>query len=150
MLYLGSDHRGYKVKADIEKYLKSRKVAFVDVGDKKLKPGDDYPDYSKKVAAAVSKDPAKNSGIVLCGSGQGVCIVANKYKNVRAVVAWDEAVAVASRHDDDANVLCLPADFVSPEMCERIVAKFLNTKFSFEKKHIRRLEEISDIEHGGR
>jgi ribose 5-phosphate isomerase B len=150
MLYIGSDHRGYKVKEDIEKFLESRKVAFVDVGDKKFKPGDDYPDYSKKVAAAVSKDPAKNSGIVLCGSGQGVCIVANKFKNVRAIVAWDEAVAVASRHDDDANVLCLPADFASPELCERIVAAFLGTKFSFEKAHIRRLEEISDIEHGGR
>ena len=148
MIYIGADHRGYKIKEDIEKFLKLRKVVFTDVGDKKLVSGDDYPDYSAKVAAAVSKDPAKNLGIALCGSGQGVCTVANKFKNVRAVVAWDEAVAAAARHDDDANVLCLPADYASPELCERIVAAFLDTKFSFEPRHIRRLQEISDIERG--
>ena len=150
MLYIGADHRGFKLKADLESFLKRRKFAYVDVGNKKLSGEDDYPDYSKKVAAAVSRDPAKNMGIVLCGSGQGVCVVANKFTNVRAVVAWNEQIAQVSRHDDDANVLCLPADYVSPELAEHVVAKFLGTKFSFEEKHIRRLEEISDIEHGKR
>lgn len=145
MLYIGSDHGGYKLKEDLKKLLQKRKVKFADVGPLKLNDQDDYPPYAKKVAQAVQKDPDKNRGILLCRSGQGVCIAANKFKGVRAALCWNEAVAKHSRNDDDANVLCLASDFISTEMAEDIILTWLDTPFSFEQRHIRRLKEINNF-----
>jgi RpiB/LacA/LacB family sugar-phosphate isomerase len=146
MLYIASDHGGFEMKQELTAYLKSKKIAFKDMGPKKYSPKDDYPEFAAKVAREVSKRPAKNNGILICRSGQGVCFVANKFKNVRAALSWNERVAKASRTDDDVNILCLPADYVSPETAKGIVKAWLDTKFSFEQRHIKRLEEVQALE----
>ncbi len=145
MIYIGSDHGGFKLKEDLKKFLKRAKWQYVDVGAKKLVKDDDFTPYTTKVSKAVQKNPAKNKGILICRSGQGVCIAANRFKHVRAALAWNEHAATHSRHDDDANVLCLPSDFISTETAEDIVWFWLTTKFSFEKRFIRRIKEINNL-----
>lgn len=147
MIYIGSDHGGFKLKEELKKFLKGNKVAFIDVGPAKLNPKDDYPQYASKVAKQVQKSPGIHKGILLCRSGQGVCIVANKFKRVRAALAWNEAVAKASRHDDDVNVLCLPSDYISAEAAEDIVKVWLRTGFAPLGRYQRRIDEIKRIEN---
>lgn len=142
MIYIGADHGGFKLKEDLKKMLAKRKVSFVDVGAKKLVDGDDYPPYAKKVAQGVQKSLGKNKGVLICRSGQGVCIAANKFKGIRAALCWNEAIAKHSRNDDDANILCLAADYVSTEAAEDILLTWLNTPFSFEPRHTKRIKEI--------
>lgn len=147
MIYIGSDHGGFKLKEDLKKFLKGKKIAFVDVGPAKLNPKDNYPQYASKVAKRVQKSPGIHKGILLCRSGQGVCIVANKFKRVRAALAWNEAVAKASRHDDDVNVLCLPSDYISTEAAEDVVKIWLKTEFASLDRFQRRIDEIKRIEN---
>jgi|SRR5579872_235947 len=146
MLYIGSDHGGYALKEDLKKFLESQKIPFVDLGPNRIDPKDDYPEFSAKVAREVSKDSQNNKGILLCRSGHGVSIVANKFKNVRAALCWNEQVAKASRYDDDANVLALPSDYISPESAEEITRVWLKTPFSEEERHQRRIREIKTLE----
>jgi len=146
MLYIGSDHGGYALKEELKAFLKKEGVAFVDVGPNRIDPKDDYPEFSAKVAREISKEPHNNRGILMCRSGHGVSIVANKFKNVRAALCWNEQVARAARNDDDANILALPSDYISPEIAEEITRVFLKTPFSGEDRHERRIREIKALE----
>jgi RpiB/LacA/LacB family sugar-phosphate isomerase len=146
MIYIGSDHGGFKLKQQLKKYLKSKKFEFVDLGPEKSVPGDDYPDYAALVAKKVSHNPVNDVGILLCRSGQGVCIVANKFKHVRAAVVWNVEEAKMSRIDDMANVLCLPSDYVSPTLAEAITYRWLMTPYSTDPRHMRRIKKISELE----
>lgn len=146
MIYIGADHGGFKMKEQIKKFLAKKKLEFLDVGAKTLKAGDDYPDYAKLVAKKVSQNPLRNVGILICRSGQGVCIVANKFTNVRAALVWNEKEAKMSRTDDMTNVLCLPSDYISTKDAEKIVEVWLSTPFSTEARHVRRVKKISSLE----
>lgn len=143
MIYIGSDHGGFKLKEDIKKFLTQRKVKFVDLGPTKLDPQDDYPLYAKKVTTAVKKDLKNNKGILICRSGQGVCIAANRVKGIQATLCWNENLAKHARAEDDSNILCLAADYVSPEMSEDITKVWLATEFSKEPRHLRRIKELN-------
>ena len=147
MLYIGADHGGFALKEDLKVFLTQKKIAFVDVGAKKLVPSDDYTAFAKKPLRKSVKILKKNNAILICRSGHGVCIDANKFKNVRAALCWDVAVARASRNDDDANVLCLPADYISAGLAEHIVETWLKTPFSFDERHVRRLVEVKRFEN---
>jgi len=146
MIYIGADHGGFKMKEQIKKFLAKKKLEFLDVGAKTLKAGDDYPDYAKLVAKKVSQNPLRNVGILICRSGQGVCIVANKFTNVRAALVWNEKEAKMSRTDDMTNVLCLPSDYIYTKDAEKIVEVWLSTPFSIEARHVRRVKKISALE----
>lgn len=146
MIYIGADHGGYKLKEQIKKFLLKQKLEFDDVGAKKLVAGDDYPDYAKLVGKKVSQNPLRNVGILICRSGQGVCIVANKFTHVRAALVWNTKEAEMSRTDDMTNVLCLPSDYISQKEAEAIVKVWLTTSFSTESRHMRRVKKISSIE----
>lgn len=146
MIYLGADHGGYKLKEQLKKFLTKKKLEFVDVGAKKLKAGDDYPDYAKIVGKKVSQNPMANSGLLICRSGQGVCIVANKFAHVRAALVWNEKEAKMSRTDDMTNVLCLPSDYISEKEAQGILNVWLNTPYSTEARHVRRVKKISALE----
>ncbi len=146
MIYIGADHGGFKMKEQLKKFLQKQKLDFTDVGAKTLKAGDDYPDYAKLVAKKVSQNPLRNLGILICRSGQGVCIAANKFKHVRASLVWNTIQAEMSRNDDMANVLCLPSDHVSQKDAEAIAKVWLNTPYSTEARHIRRIKKISALE----
>mgnify|MGYP001617018659 CR=1 FL=1 len=146
MIYIGADHGGYKMKEQLKKFLTKKKLEFVDAGAKKLIKNDDYPDYAKLVGKKVSQNPMQNLGILICRSGQGVCIVANKFKHVRASLDWSTKEAKMSRIDDMSNVLCLPSDYINQKEAEHIVEVWMNTPFSTEARHVRRIKKISALE----
>jgi ribose 5-phosphate isomerase B len=146
MIYIASDHGGFKLKQQLLKFLKKHNFEYKDLGPTKFKDNDDYPDYAAKVAKQVSKNPVSNLGILLCRSGQGVCIVANKFAGVRAGLVWNTQQAVLSRNDDMTNVLCLPSDFITPTQAMAIVQTWLDTPYSTETRHMRRVQKISRLE----
>lgn len=146
MIYIGADHGGYKLKEQLKKFLKKEKREFKDLGANKFKDGDDYPDYAAKVAKQVASNPLTNLGILICRSGQGVCIVANKFNGVRAALVWNTAEAMMSRNDDMTNVLCLPSDYIDTKLAEQIVKVWLETQFSTDSRHMRRVKKITALE----
>ena len=145
MIYLGADHRGFELKERLKKRLNDEGYEITDLGDDKLVPGDDYVDFAHKVADAVIQDP-KNRGIVLCGSGVGVDIVANKVDGIRCALVQDPARAAQSRQHEDVNMLALPADLLDEEQATQISKAFLDTEFSEEERHERRLEKMEEVE----
>ncbi|OGM91120.1 hypothetical protein A2999_01110 [Candidatus Wolfebacteria bacterium RIFCSPLOWO2_01_FULL_38_11] len=146
LIYIGADHRGFKLKESLEKYLKNQGYEIIDAGNGNLDKGDDYPDFAKLVARAISQDPINRRGILICGSGAGVDIVANKFDGVRSALATNVEQAKMSRSDDDTNILSLAAEFTNEESAKEILNVWLKTPFSGEEKHKRRLEKISEIE----
>lgn len=147
LIYLGADHRGFQLKESLEKFLKDKGYEVTDVGNGNLEKNDDYPDFAKLTARAVSQDPINCRGILICGSGAGVDIVANKFKGVRSVLAANAEQAKMSRNDDDTNVLSLAAEFINEDEAKEIAKAWLETSFSGEEKYKRRLEKISEIEN---
>ena len=146
MLYLGADHRGYYLKENIKEFLNSKKIEFKDLGNFIYDKNDDYPDFAKLVAKKVSQKPKDNLGILICGSGQGVCIVANRYSQVRAAVCLSGWMAQKARQDDAINILCLAADLTDPQTSFRIIKAFLKTETSQDERYQRRLKKIVQIE----
>lgn len=143
-IYIGSDHAGQKLKEEIKKYF-SKKINIIDLGPERYEKKDDYPDYGKKIAEKISKNP-KDKGILICGTGQGMCIVANKFQKVYAALAFDVKSARLSREHDKSNVLCLPGRFLNEKEAIKIINKWLKTKPSKEKRHSRRIKKIKKIE----
>lgn len=143
MIYLGADHAGYAQKEGLKPLLHSLKLEFKDVGTDSAAA----VDYPPIVTDALKEfDPQQDRAILLCGSGVGMAIVANKYRGIRAVVCWNPRVAQETREDNDANVLVIPARFVSAEQGQKIVKTFLGTDFSGAARHKRRIEEIKSLE----
>jgi len=147
LIYVGADHRGFHLKEVLKEYLKKSGYEVVDVGNDQLVPGDDYPDFAALAARKVSMDPVNSRGILVCGSGVGMDIVANKFSHVRSVLAMNPDQVMASRNDDDTNVLCFGADHIEEADAKRIVGAWLPTKFSEEERFQRRLKKIEDIEN---
>lgn len=142
MIYLGADHRGYNLKEDIKKFLAESGQSFEDMGNFKHDPNDDYTDFAKLVAGKISQNPEADKGILICGSGVGVDIVANKFHGVRSALADDIVTAKQSREHDDTNVLSLPADEVDFDLAKKIVSAWLSTPFSNGEKYKRRIDKM--------
>ncbi len=144
-IYLGADHRGFKLKEKIKSWLNSWNFDYEDLGASDFAPKDDYTLYAQKVALKVSKE--RNSrGILLCGSGVGVNIVANKFKGVRAAVGKDYRQVMSGRRDDDMNVLAIASDFTTEKELKKMLDAFLKTEFDQKLRHIKRLNDIKRIE----
>jgi RpiB/LacA/LacB family sugar-phosphate isomerase len=146
MIYIASDHGGFELKKEITAWLTEQELPFKDLGPSTYSELDDYPEYGEKVSKFVSKNAATDVGILICRSGIGMSIVANKFKGLRASLCWNEHVAASSRVDDHANVLCLPADYISLETAERILRIWLATPFSNAPRHQRRVDEITKLD----
>lgn len=145
MIYLGTDHKGFYLKEKIKPWLKDWKYNFEDLGALTLDPKDNYPLYASKVARAVVAH--KNSfGILLCGSGVGVDVVANKFDGIRASIGKEVRQIAAGRHDDNMNVLVIAASFTSDKQTKDLIKIFLETKFSAKKRFTKRLKDIEKIE----
>lgn len=142
MIYLGADHRGFRLKEEITKFLAEKKYQFEDMGNLDYDPNDDYTDFAKLVAQKVSEKPEENKGILICGSGVGVDITANKFPSVRSALADDVETAQQSREHDDTNVLSLPANEVDFELVKKIITVWLETSFSNGEKYKRRIGKI--------
>ena len=146
MIYLSSDHGGFDLRTVIVSQLQKIGAKFMDLGPTVYNAEDDYPDYAAKVSEKVSANPEDDLGILICRSGQGMSIVANKFSQVRAAVVWNNEQAKMSRLDDMVNVLCLPSDYINQEIAQTIVKTWLDTNYSQEPRHIRRVQKISAIE----
>jgi ribose 5-phosphate isomerase B len=142
---IGSDHRGFEVKRRIVGVLQSLGHEVLDVGTQS-RDSVDYPDFAFQVALAVSEGRAER-GILVCGTGIGMCIAANKVRGVRAAPCHDSITAEMSRRHNDANVLCLSADLLGEELIERMVRIWLETEFE-SGRHARRVEKITRFEAG--
>lgn len=139
-----SDHAGYENKSKIIKEVSSLGHTMVDLGTNSSESVD-YPDYAEKCAMMVTCGEAKMA-IILCGTGIGMSISANKVKGIRAAVCWNTETAILARQHNDANVLCMGARFLSPEECVKIAKVFIQTPKSNEERHIRRVKKIMSIE----
>ena len=145
-IFIGADHNGYELKEKISAYLRDRGYKVLDKGNTHMDPTDDFPQYGAQVASEVLAN--ENSiGILICGSGQGVCIAANRFNGIRAALAWDAAEARAARNDDDANILCLPArelgDF---SQAQSIIDTFLDTPFAGAERYKRRIKQLDTLQ----
>ena len=139
-VFVGADHRGYEVKNRLVSSL-GAKYQITDLGPEQLDPDDDYNDIAIKVVKAVLAHPG-SFGILICGSAHGVAIQANRFKGIRAISAYDEKLAQIGREHNDANVLCLSADFLDDNKIDSIANIFLNTNFSGEERHKRRIAKL--------
>jgi ribose 5-phosphate isomerase B len=140
---LGADHRGFKAKEYLKKFLTELGHTAEDLGSFS-EESVDYPDYGEKVGRAVAGGEFKR-GIVICDTGIGICIAANKIPNIRAALCWNEKTAKMSRAHNDSNVLCLSAAFTEPELMEGIVKTWLSTSFEG-GRHARRVGKIKALE----
>jgi len=140
---LGADHAGFEEKEKIKSTLDELGVEYVDMGTNSP-DSVDYPDYAKKVAEAVSKGEFEQ-GLLVCGSGTGMAIAANKVKGVRAAVAWSPDIARLARQHNNANVLSLPARFMSAEDAAGVVKAWFDADFEG-GRHEKRVEKITEIE----
>lgn len=140
-IYIGADHRGFAIKEYIKNYLAGEGRAVTDCGNTVHDEADDYPDFAKAVAERVVSE-AGAKGILMCGSGNGVAIVANKVHGIRAAVALTAEQARMARSDEDANIVALAADYTNEEQAREIIEAFLSTPFLDEERHMRRIGKI--------
>ncbi|MEK7635686.1 MAG: RpiB/LacA/LacB family sugar-phosphate isomerase [Patescibacteria group bacterium] len=147
LIYIGADHRGFNLKESLKKFLKDSGYEVIDVGNDHYDKDDDYPDFAALAARAVSQDSINRRGVLICGSGSGMNIIANKFNGVRSVLASSLEQAKLSRNDGDSNVLSLSASFLNEEQAKEILDIWLKTPFSEEDRHKRRLAKISEIEN---
>lgn len=144
MIYIAADHRGFRLKEDIKKWLETELYEFRDLGANEYNRDDDYPEIAFKLGETVVKENTR--GILICGSGAGASIAANKVPGIRAGLCTSVKQATAAKNDDNINILCLSADWVSQENNLKITETFLKTLFSSEERHIRRINQIKDYE----
>jgi ribose 5-phosphate isomerase B len=142
---VGSDHRGFTIKEKIIELLKRLQHEVIDVGTY-TSESCDYPDIASHVASKVSQGDV-DRGILICGTGIGMCIAANKFPGVRAAPCHDDLTAEMSRRHNDLNVMCLSADMLGEKLIDRMLEIWLKTQFEG-GRHARRVEKISEIEHG--
>ena len=143
-IYIGSDHGGFNIKGKIKLFLEKKGYTVEDCGPFELNPLDDYPDYVIPLAKKISK--SKSMGIVFCRNGQGVCIATNKVKGIRAVTGFSIKEAKTTRKDDNANILCIPSDYLTLVQVKKIIVSWLETSFSGATRHKRRLKKIRELE----
>ena len=146
MIYLAADHRGFALKEALKQTLGDQKYPVEDMGAFRFDETDDYVDFAKAALEKMADNPGLHKGIFICGSGHGMNIVADKYKDMRAVMGYNRYVAVQSRQHENANVLILASDWVKEKEARDIVSDWLNAEFASEERHLRRLMKIEEIE----
>ncbi len=145
-IYIDADHNGYELKHKLSDYLRRSGYEVFDVGTVVRDPGDDYPVVAARVVHALrASDDSSARGIIICGSGQGVCMAANRFKGIRAALVWDNREAKLARNDDDSNVLCLPARLVDYEKARSITHTWLTTSFAAAPRYKRRIVQLDEL-----
>lgn len=144
-IFIGSDHAGFTMKEKIMNFLDKKLIDYEDLGTYGGDKAADYPDYAFAVAKKVAKTKG-TKGILICGTGTGMVIAANKVRGIRAALAYDKYSAEMAKNDNDVNILCLRGRKVSSRKSKRIVEIWLNTPFSKEARHKKRIQKITDFE----
>lgn len=143
-VYLGADHRGFELKNKVIEWLASRQITFTDFGAIEYDGDDDFNDYARKVAEAVLRNNTEGHfGVLICGSGQGMCMQANRYKGIRAAICRDASEAYETRGHNNANVLCIPADNASEHFSE-ILDAFLTAPALPDTQYQRRARKLDE------
>lgn len=150
MIFIGADHQGRTILEELQAFLKELSLEAEVVGEEFYSPEDDYPDFAKEVVLKMFEAGIGEArGIMLCGSGQGMAIAANRFRGIRAGLCWNVEEASLSRSDDDINVLCLPVSLFKAEEYEegwkQIVKVFLETEFKNAPKYSRRKEKLDRL-----
>lgn len=144
-IFIGADHRGFELKGLILDWLRSQKFQVQDCGAYKLDPNDDYPQFAEEVADKVSEED-NSRGILICGSGVGVDIVANKIEGIRCGLGFEVDQVKKAREDDDINVLAISSGATNYDKAIELVKIFLQTGYNSTPNHERRIEEISSLD----
>lgn len=145
-VFIGADHNGFDMKTLLIEELTRAGYEVIDEGDKQRRPDDDFPRYAEQVVVAMrASGEADPRGILICGSGQGMCIAANRFKGIRAALAWNEHEAHAARNDDDSNILCLPARSIDARLAINIARAWLATPFAGAPRFRRRIKQIDEL-----
>jgi ribose 5-phosphate isomerase B len=147
-VYLGADHQGFSLKADVFAYLVKHGYEVEDVGDKALDPSDDFPEFAQMAAMRVLGDDTPDPrAILICGGGQGMCMAANRFRGIRASVIWDAYEAKMTRNDNDSNVLCLPSRILTADETtwKDILDTWLTTPFAAATRYKRRNAQIDEM-----
>lgn len=145
-IYMGADHRGFDLKEQLKKHLLDSGYDVIDGGNIVEDKSDNYPQFAEAIAREVSGDTMNRKGILVCGSGAGMCIAANKFPGIRASLSFTPDHASAIKEEDDVNILCLAADFLDLETAKKITAVWLQTPFVGEDRYRDRIEDIRQIE----
>lgn len=146
-IYIAGDHRGFELKNQLKDWLEGEGYSVQDIGAEKYDESDDYPDFGIAMAREVVKSEG-SLGIGICGSGVGMSISTGKVKGVRSALISDADMAKAARRDDDMNVVALGSNFINFEQAKEIVKAAIETKFSGEERHKRRVDKITKYESG--
>jgi ribose 5-phosphate isomerase B len=146
-IFIGADHNGYHLKEKIEIYLKERGFDVHDEGDEKLDPEDDFTVFASRVVHAINaSNDVEPRGILICGSGQGMAIAANRHKGIRAGLGWSVEAARSTRNDEDSNVLALPSEIVTTEDdWKEIIDVWLKTPFAGAARYKRRNAQLDEL-----
>lgn len=144
-VFIAADHRGFDLKNKILEYLHEKNIRIEDLGTYQIDPLDDYPDFASKVAQAVLQNPKEYLGIVICGSGVGVSIVANRFPGIRCALGFRNDQVAHSRTNDHINVLSLPSDYIDFETTKELVDTFLQTPINPLEKYLRRIEKLDRL-----
>lgn len=143
-VFIGSDHRGFELKNKLIESLQEKNIRIEDLGNYQFDPLDDYPDFARKVAQAVLQNKENHLGIVICGSGVGVCIAANRHKAIRCALGFTVEQITHARENDHINVLALPSDYIDFEKALQIIDAFLVSVPKTEEKYLRRINQLDD------
>jgi len=146
MIYISSDHKGFEIKNKLIELMREKGVHISDMGPYSMEPTDDYPLFAFELSKKVAEDFTLNKGILICSSGTGMGIAANKVKGIRAGEVGSVKEAELARLHNDSNVLVLSMLELDYDLYTEIIDVWLKTPFSYEERHIRRLKEISDYE----
>lgn len=145
-IYIGADHNGFEMKAELVEELTSAGYEVVDKSNEEPKHDDDFPQFAARVVMAMkSSDDQDPRGVLICGSGQGMCMAANRYKGIRASLVWSMEEAHASRNDDDSNVLCLPARYISIKDAIKLTEAWMAAPFAGAPRFKRRIKELDRL-----
>lgn len=143
---VAADHAGFPLKEPIMEVIRKAGHEVVDCGPDHVIPGDDYPDYAQRVAMAIRERQA-DRGVLVCGSGVGASVAANKFPGIRAALCHDTFSAHQGVEDDSMNILCLGARVVGPSLASELVETFLRAQFSEAERHVRRLAKVISFEN---
>lgn len=148
IVFVGSDHNGFAMKKQVLAYLKKRGISAMDTGDEVLDPADDFPVFAASAVTAIKTSNDKDArALLVCGSGQGMIMAANRFHGIRAGLGWSVEAAKDIRNDEDANVLALPAHLLehNEQLAHNIIDAFLDTPFAAASRYIRRNRELDEL-----
>ncbi len=145
-IYVGADHNGFDLKKKVVRYLKSQGYSVNDEGDESYSPDDDFTIYASRVVHALQADNINARGILICGSGQGMVIAANRFKGIRAGLGWSVSAARSIRNDEDSNILALPAELFKTDLAwKNVVDTWLKTPFANATRYKRRNRQLDEL-----